>query len=121
MPGYPWLFDGSPTRPRSDALDVVNYLDSLGRAARQAGLVGPAPMPGRNLDEERDKGMFCDCSIPRTSGTAPVWDAGLAVGERERSARRGAEVFARDSPDAMEPKGGETVLRRRPSRPFHAT
>ena len=41
-------------------------------------------------------GMFCDCAIPRTAGKAPVWDTTLAVGERERFARRGAEVFARN-------------------------
>src|ERR1700710_3085720 len=48
MPGYPWLFDGSPTRPRSEALDLVNYLESLGRDARLAGLSGPGPLPGRD-------------------------------------------------------------------------
>ena len=40
--------------------------------------------------------MFCDCAIPRTAGKAPVWDTTLAVGEGERFARRGAEVFARN-------------------------
>ena len=81
MPGYPWLFDGSPTRPRPEALDVVNYLESLGRDARLAGLSGPGPLPGRDPEEERRKGMFCDCAIPRTAGKAPVWDTTLAVGE----------------------------------------
>ena len=40
--------------------------------------------------------MFCDCAIPRTAGKAPVWDTTLAVGEGERFARRGAEIFARN-------------------------
>ncbi len=96
MPGYPWLFDGSPTRPRREALDLVNYLESLGRDARLAGLSGPGPLPGNDPEEERRKGMFCDCAIPRTAGKAPVWDTTLAVGEGERFARRGAEVFARN-------------------------
>jgi cbb3-type cytochrome oxidase cytochrome c subunit len=96
MPGYPWLFDGAPTRPKREALDVVNYLESLGRDARLAGLSGAAPLSGRDPEEERQKGMFCDCAIPRTAGKAPVWDTALAVGEGERFARRGAEVFARD-------------------------
>ena len=97
MPGYPWMFEGSPTRPGRMALDVVNYLESLGRDARLAGLSGPGPLPGRDPEEERRKGMFCDCSIPRTAGKAPVWDTSLmAVGEGERFARRGAEVFARN-------------------------
>jgi cytochrome c oxidase cbb3-type subunit I/II len=96
MPGYPWLFDGSPTRPKRGALDVVNYLESLGRDARLAGLSGPGPLSGRDPDEERRKGMFCDCAIPRTAGKAPVWDTTLAVGEAERFARRGADIFARN-------------------------
>ncbi len=31
MPSYPEMFDGSPLRPRRDALDMVAYLQSLGR------------------------------------------------------------------------------------------
>ena len=96
MPGYPWLFDGSPARPGRDALDVVNYLESLGRDARLAGLSGPGALPEGNSEEERRMGKFCDCAIPRTAGKAPVWDTTLAVGEGERFARRGAEVFARN-------------------------
>lgn len=43
MPAFPWLFDGSPDRPRQDARDLVAYLGSLGRAAgvrtpREAGV-----------------------------------------------------------------------------------
>lgn len=34
MPAYPWLFNGSPDRPRQEAVDLVAYLSSLGRAAR---------------------------------------------------------------------------------------
>ena len=96
MPAYPWLFDGSPTRPGRAALDVVNYLVSLGRDARLAGLFGPGPLPGRDPEEERRKGMFCDCAIPRTAGEAPVWDTTMAVGEGERFARRGTQIFARN-------------------------
>ena len=42
MPGYRWLFHGSPDRPTQDALDLVAYLNTLGRAAQQA---DPDPQP----------------------------------------------------------------------------
>jgi cbb3-type cytochrome c oxidase subunit II len=37
MPGYQWLFRGSPDQPSRDAMDLVAYLNTLGRAAREAG------------------------------------------------------------------------------------
>jgi len=36
MPPYPWLFDGSPARPRQGARDLVAYLETLGRARELA-------------------------------------------------------------------------------------
>ncbi len=94
MPAYPWLFNGSPTRPWPEAIELVSYLQSLGRDARLAGLGSPGPLTGQDPEEERRNAMFCDCAIPRTAGSAPHWEAPLAVGEAERFARRGAEVFA---------------------------
>lgn len=35
MPSYPWVFDGSPDRPSKDALDIIAYLNTLGRAKAQ--------------------------------------------------------------------------------------
>ena len=97
MPPYSWLFDGAATKPTTEARDLVAYLNSLGRNAQLAGLNGPQPLPGLDPDEEKRKGMFCDCMIPRTLGTAPVFSVSdLEPSERERFARRGAEVFARN-------------------------
>ena len=31
MPAFPWLFDGSPDRPRQEASDLLAYLETLGR------------------------------------------------------------------------------------------
>jgi mono/diheme cytochrome c family protein len=36
MPAYPWLFEGSPDRPRQAARDLVAYLETLGRARELA-------------------------------------------------------------------------------------
>ena len=97
MPPYSWLFDGAATKPTTEARDLVAYLNSLGRNAQLAGLNGPQPLPGLDPDEEKRKSMFCDCMIPRTLGAAPVFSVSdLEPSERERFARRGAEVFARN-------------------------
>jgi cytochrome c oxidase cbb3-type subunit I/II len=37
MPPYPWLFDGGPSRPTQEGLDVVAYIQSLGRARELSG------------------------------------------------------------------------------------
>lgn len=95
MPSYPWLFDGAPTRPTQEALDLVAYLESLGRAARLAGLTGPKPLPDLDPKEERRQGMFCDCAIPRTPGPSLLLSTHMEASERERFARRGRELFAR--------------------------
>lgn len=94
MPGYPWLFDESATRPTSEALDLVNYLESLGREARVAGVTLPKAISS-DSEEERRRSMFCDCAIPRTAGGTPGWAMPKEPGERDRFARRGAAVFAR--------------------------
>jgi cytochrome c oxidase cbb3-type subunit 2/cytochrome c oxidase cbb3-type subunit I/II len=94
MPPYPWLFDGAPTRPTQEARDLVAYLGSLGREAKLAGLTEPKPLPGLDPDEEKRRGMFCDCSVPRTTGPTLFLSTRMEPGERDRFARRGADVFA---------------------------
>lgn len=42
MPGFPWLFNGAPDRPGQEALDLVAYLDTLGRNRALAGAEGEA-------------------------------------------------------------------------------
>jgi cbb3-type cytochrome c oxidase subunit I len=37
MPPYPWLFDGSPNQPTQEGLDVLAYIQSLGRARQLSG------------------------------------------------------------------------------------
>src|SRR5467141_2045054 len=37
MPPYPWLFDGSPSQPTQEGLDVLAYIQSLGRARQLSG------------------------------------------------------------------------------------
>src|SRR4029077_10419504 len=37
MPPYPWLFDGGPGQPTQEGLDVLAYIQSLGRARQLSG------------------------------------------------------------------------------------
>ncbi len=34
MPAFPWLFDGAPDRPKQEARDLLDYLETLGRESR---------------------------------------------------------------------------------------
>jgi cbb3-type cytochrome oxidase cytochrome c subunit/mono/diheme cytochrome c family protein len=92
MPGYPWLFDGSPARPTQDALDLVAYLDSLGRDGKLAGLGDGSPA---QLMDPAEEAQFCDCDIPRRLPPAPLLSTDVAPEERARFALRGKQAFAR--------------------------
>ncbi len=37
MPAFPWLFDGSPAKPKQEAEDLLAYIKSLGKARQLAG------------------------------------------------------------------------------------
>jgi cbb3-type cytochrome oxidase subunit 1/cbb3-type cytochrome oxidase cytochrome c subunit len=63
MPSYAWMFGGSPERPGQEALDLVAYLNSLGRAGAR---VYPASAPQ---------------AAPMAVTTAPA-SAGLEEGRR---------------------------------------
>jgi len=95
MPAHPWLFDGSPLRPTQEAVDLVGYLDSLGRDARLAGTLEPSLARKMDRAEEERMGIFCDCAIPRTAGPAVLLSTDLPSAELGRFELRGAAVFAR--------------------------
>jgi len=95
MPAHPWLFDGSPLRPTQEAVDLVAYLDSLGRDARLAGTLERSPARKMDPAEEERMGIFCDCAIPRTAGPAVLLSTDLLSAELARFELRGAALFAR--------------------------
>jgi cytochrome c oxidase cbb3-type subunit I/II len=105
MPAHPWLFDGSPLQPTQEALDLVAYLDSLGKDARLAGT--PTRSPGRKMEpnEEESMGIFCDCAIPRTAGPAVFFSTNLPADELARFERHGAAVFVRHCSGCHGPGG----------------
>ncbi len=95
MPPHRWLFEGSPTKPTQEALDLVAYLDSLGRDARLAGTVESPPVRAMDPSEEERMGIFCDCAIPRTTGPAMLLSTDLPPTELKRFELRGASLFTR--------------------------
>jgi cbb3-type cytochrome oxidase cytochrome c subunit len=75
MPSFPWLFDGSPANPTSDALALVAYLQSLGRDRTSSAQAPGAP--------------HCSCKDVDPSG--PRYAISTAPGDVER----GSDVFSR--------------------------
>ncbi|MHB1699774.1 MAG: cbb3-type cytochrome c oxidase subunit I [Acidobacteriaceae bacterium] len=60
MPSYPWLFQGSPEQPSQNALDLVAFLNTLGRAQaelvpeqQKAAYVLPVASPANDTEEGR--------------------------------------------------------------------
>jgi len=90
MPGYPWLFNGQPDRPRPEALDLIAYLQSLGRARqerdRDAGEVARATRARR---AHAMGGMDMEEIPPVTDGPASQFVLSTSEGDLHA----GAEVF----------------------------
>ncbi len=106
MPRYPWLFDGSCDQPTNEAIDLVAYLDSLGREAVLANRSGPRQILNSDPDLELAMGIFCDCAIPRTTGPAPIYyNDHLANGERDRFAGWGLRLFQSNCSSCHGPAG----------------
>ena|SRR5437867_3496254 len=59
MPPFPWLFAGSAAHPTQDALDLLAYIQSLGRPRQLAGYDSP-PEPSRapDLQEGTDPALI---------------------------------------------------------------
>ena len=93
MPGYTWMFDGSPNRPTEVAKNLLAYLKTLGRARREAGLaLHDAPneaMPGMAIDSP----ALLDANDARAHVASPGQQLPPAPVE-SGVAERGAPLFA---------------------------
>jgi cbb3-type cytochrome c oxidase subunit I/cbb3-type cytochrome c oxidase subunit II len=78
MPAFPWLFDGSQARPTDEALDLVAYLQSLGRPMREG--------YGRGVGD----GMSAVCACQSIDPATPTWTPSA----RNRDIELGRTVFA---------------------------
>ena len=79
MPGYSWMFHGSPSQPSQDALDVLAYLRSLGRERELAGgSGGPQSAEGMNMSVS-DQADSPSNPATKTRITAMGLDAGAPM------------------------------------------
>jgi cytochrome c oxidase cbb3-type subunit I/II len=71
MPPFSWLFSGSPDRPTQEALDVLAYMESLGRARQLSGFerqaLGSSVQP-----ETAAMAMASEPSARATPPTVPI-------------------------------------------------
>ena len=96
MPAFPWLFDGAPDRPRQEGLDLLAYLETLGRDRELAGPEGEAQALAAcdfSDDERRFAFGFAvlngSPAMSRRAGEYPI----LALSS---DFERGQRVYSRD-------------------------
>ncbi len=96
MPAFRWLFDGAPDRPKQEARDLLDYIETLGRDRALAGPEGEAH--ARNA---------CNCSADekRYAFDAPSLNSSPFMARRQgafpklapsNDMNRGRQVYARD-------------------------
>ena len=76
MPAFPWLFNGAPDRPRQEARDLLDYLETLGRNRALAGPEGEA---------HARKACNCSDDERRYAFDSPVLNASPSAARRKGS------------------------------------
>ena len=105
MPRYSWLFSGSANQPTEEALDLLAYLQSLGRARQLSGfdlqtpaLSVQAATPDMAMESEpAARATPPTAPIVMTGGysdTAPVLHPASGPGDLQEEVSRGATLFA---------------------------
>ena len=105
MPPYPWLFNGNANQPTQEALDLLAYLESLGRARQLSGFqlqtaaasmsltMAGMTMAGEPSGNATPPGV----PIPMMGGysvSAPVLHPAPDPNDLEQEVSRGAALFA---------------------------
>jgi cytochrome c oxidase cbb3-type subunit I/II len=110
MPPYPWLFDDSPNQPTQEALDLLAYLDSLGRARQLSGFerqrVGSMDMVmGSEPTAKATPPSVPIAMIGGTSPSAPVLHPASDLDDLREEVSRGGAVFAANCASCHGPDG----------------
>ena len=105
MPPYPWLFSGSANQPTQEGLDLLAYLQFLGRARQLSGFDQQTPASAFD-SATADMAMASEPSARATppivpiamtggySDSAPVFHPASDSNDLEEEVSRGATVFA---------------------------
>ncbi len=101
MPRYPWLFNGSANSPTQEAVDLVAYIESLGRNAQLAGLDLTAIeaesseniTSGQDLEKTDIHSVMDNSQIPLDKGNAPMLLGNWTKDERAALAEEGRKLF----------------------------
>jgi len=105
MPPYPWLFDGGPAQPTQEGLDVLAYIQSLGRARQLSGF-DRQTLASSVLPETPEMAMTNEPSaratppgVPITitggySRSTPVLHPASDPDDLQEEVSRGAKLFA---------------------------
>jgi mono/diheme cytochrome c family protein len=116
MPPYPWLFDGSPSQPTQEGLDVLAYIQLLGRARQLSGF-DRQTLAASVQSEIPDMAMASDPSARATapavpiammggySLSAPVLHPASDRDDLEEEVSRGAALFAANCASCHGPAG----------------
>ena len=72
MPPYPWLFSGSANQPTPEALDLLAYLQSLGRARELSGFDRQTMATSATSVMSVDMAMASEPSARATPPTVPI-------------------------------------------------
>lgn len=104
MPSFPWLFDGSPAKPKPEAEDLLAYIKSLGKARQLSGndpkqftLAPNCQCPDEVKKIETTPVPLDASGATRTVGV-PAFDVVLPADPAKLAdlQRKGAVIFARN-------------------------
>ena len=102
MPGFPWMYNGAPDKPKPEALALVAYVQSLGQARAQSGFDTQRegiPMNGGSSPDmvgmnRQPVTLNASATLARRTGSAPTFTVASDPVQREIDLRRGRDVFA---------------------------
>jgi mono/diheme cytochrome c family protein len=98
MPGFPWMYHGTPDKPKPEALALVAYIQSLGQARDQSGFDARRP-------HMHPLTLNASATLARRSGSAPTFTLASDHVQREIDLRHGRDVFAANCASCHGPAG----------------